>query len=295
MSAFNGIISYGLSRLEGRGGLRGWRWVFIVPGAITVALAIPVLLFITDFPEKAKWLKGEQLALVQKRLDEDRGEDINDKITPKKAVKAFTDPKVWLMSLMLCFVTTGTYVMAFFTPSILNGLGYSVALSQILVSPPYLLAVAVSIVIAIWADRVHKRTSFIVSLYGLTMIGFAMIGWGNNIGCKYAGVFLAITGVNSVTPCVLTFLVNNVPNPSKRAIAVPLQTGFNGIGGIIGSLIFRQQDAPGYRPGLYGAFTANSLGIIITLGFIYYFRRQNERADRDGIILEGVPGFRYTL
>jgi MFS family permease len=31
-SAFSGILAFGLIQLEGRGGLRGWRWIFIFEG-----------------------------------------------------------------------------------------------------------------------------------------------------------------------------------------------------------------------------------------------------------------------
>lgn len=295
MSGFSGIISYGLSTMNGAGGLRGWRWIFIMPGIVTVVLAVPVFLFIADFPEKAKWLQGEELEMVKARLEMDRGEDIKEKLTARKAYRALIDPKVWLMSSTLGAVTTGTYVMAFFTPSILAGFGYSVALSQILVTPPYILSAIVAIGVAFWADRIHRRAPFIVGLFVLTIVGFVMIGWGNNTGCKLTGVFLAITGVNAVTPCVMSFLVNNVPNPTKRQIAVPLQTSFAGIGGVIGSTIFRSQDAPGYRPGLYGAFTVVSIGIIFTIGLTVFFARENRKADKEGKILEGIPGFRYTL
>lgn len=34
-SAFSGILAFGLMQLGGRGGLSGWRWIFIFEGLIT--------------------------------------------------------------------------------------------------------------------------------------------------------------------------------------------------------------------------------------------------------------------
>jgi sugar phosphate permease len=295
VSGFNGIISYGLSTLEGKGGLQGWRWIFIVPGIITVALAVPIFLFVSDFPEKAAWLSPDDLARVRERLEEDRGETLEDKMTFRKALAALSDWKVWLLSSLLFFVTTGSYTMAFFTPSILASFGFNVAMSQILITPPAIFAAFCSIGTAVWADRIQKRSPFIVGYLLLTVTGFVMIGWGNNTGCKLTGIFFAVAGVNCATPTVLTFLANNVVGTSKRQIAVPLQTSMGGLGGIAGSLLFREQDYPKYRPGLYAAFTSMSCAIMITLGLTLYFRRENKKADKEGKILEGLEGFRYTL
>lgn len=71
--------------------------------------------------------------------------------------------------------------------------------------------------------------------------------------------------------------------------------GFGGIGGVAGSLIFRSQDRPHYRPGVYAGITCNFLVIILVVVNSIYFRRENRKADRGEKILEGDPNFRYTI
>ena len=39
-SAFSGLMASGLLQLRGLGGLEGWKWMFIVDGIITIAVAI---------------------------------------------------------------------------------------------------------------------------------------------------------------------------------------------------------------------------------------------------------------
>ncbi|KAJ5488212.1 Major facilitator superfamily domain general substrate transporter [Penicillium expansum] len=278
ISGFNGIISYGLSTLEGLGGRRGWNWIFIIPGAITVFLAIPIFLFLSDFPEKASWLK-----------------QLDDKITIRKALKDLQDWKVWVLASLLFFPTAGSYTMSFFTPSILAGLGYNVALSQILVTPPYLAAAIFAISTGMISDRVRTRSPFIVGFMLLTGAGIIMIGWGQNTACKMAGIYFAVIGNNCAIPTVLAFLSNNIVGSSKRQIAVPLQTSMGAIGGVFGSLVFRQQDYPGYRPGLYASIVCLAVCILITLSITAFFYRENKAADEKGKILERLEGYRYTL
>jgi len=71
--------------------------------------------------------------------------------------------------------------------------------------------------------------------------------------------------------------------------------GFGGVGGIIGSTVFRSQDAPNYRPGIIATMIAAGLTILITAGLTFKFMRANKRAEAGGKPIEGLVGFRYTL
>ena len=62
-----------------------------------------------------------------------------------------------------------------------------------------------------------------------------------------------------------------------------------------GALIFRSQDAPLYRPGVYATITANSLVIVVSLILTIYFRICNRKADRGEMVIEGLATFRYTI
>lgn len=71
--------------------------------------------------------------------------------------------------------------------------------------------------------------------------------------------------------------------------------GAGGIGGIIGSTVFRDQDAPKYGPGIMTCMISNALVIVITLLLTWKFHRANKRAEAGGKAIEGQEGFRYTL
>ncbi|OAG37333.1 hypothetical protein AYO21_08410 [Fonsecaea monophora] len=295
LAAFSGIISYGLSLQHGVGGLEGWRWIFLVPGLITVVLTLPIWFWASEFPEKAKWLAPEELTFLRRQLQDDRAETLDEKLTSAKVLNSVQDWRVWVLSSLLFFVTASVYTLTFFTPTILNSIGFSVEMSQILVTPPYIFGSLVSIATGILADKLHMRSPFIIAHLVLQMLGFVLIGWGPNIGSRMTGIFFSVAGSLSAIPTVYAFLANNVVGASKRQISVPLQTTFGGIGGIAGSLYFRQQDFPNYRPGLYATFTSLGLCLIITSSMGLYFWSQNRKADRKGKILEGLEGFRYTI
>jgi hypothetical protein len=71
--------------------------------------------------------------------------------------------------------------------------------------------------------------------------------------------------------------------------------GFGGIGGIIGGTVFRSQDKPEYRPGIWTCMIACGLMFVITLMMIWKFKRANARVKAGGKPIESLPGFLYTL
>ena len=67
------------------------------------------------------------------------------------------------------------------------------------------------------------------------------------------------------------------------------------VGGIVGSNIFRQQDAPTYVPGLY---TTVAMAVVIITGNVllaFVYRRRNQIAEQSNTPVDGVPGFKYSL
>ena len=86
-------------------------------------------------------------------------------------------------------------------------------------------------------------------------------GLSNQI--RYAGIFLATMGVHSNTPVLLTFNQSNTIDSAARAVSAGILIGCGAVGGIIGSLIFRGQDAPSYGPGLYTTIGLTIVSIIL--------------------------------
>jgi len=134
------------------------------------------------------------------------------------------------------------------------------------------------------------RHSWLIHLSGLPLLGFC-----KTVGVRYFGVFLATTACNANVPCVLTWQANNIRGQWKRALCSATLVGAGGIGGIIGSTVFRDQDKPAYHPGIYATMIASALIIIITLMLDFKFIRANKRVKAGGKPIERLPNFLYTL
>lgn len=66
--AFSGLLAFGIAKMDGVGGLEGWRWIFILEGIVTVLVAIFAFWALYDFPETASFLTEEERAFVVFRL-----------------------------------------------------------------------------------------------------------------------------------------------------------------------------------------------------------------------------------
>lgn len=192
-------------------------------------------------------------------------------------------------------------------------MGFSVAAAQCLVAPPYVFAAILMYGTAWFGDKYHMRGPIlifnaIIALIGLPImvcITFSRLehrhitdvvqGYANNSGAQYFGVFLVTGGANANIPACMAYQANNIRGQWKRAFCSASLVGLGGVGGIAGSLVFRTQDSPLYRPGIYAAIACNLLIIIIVAILSVYFTICNRKQARGQKIIEGQEGFRYTI
>ncbi|KFZ12754.1 hypothetical protein V501_04069 [Pseudogymnoascus sp. VKM F-4519 (FW-2642)] len=263
--AFSGLLAYCISLMDGVGGYGGWQWIFILEGAATIVGGLVAWFFIHDSPNGVKWLDQDEAAFVTAQLAYDGNSTGNAmQEGQKKSVyikEAFCDWQIYLSSLIYIGISTSTYGIVFGLPTIIKNLGYTARIAQLLTIPPYATACAITIVVAHFSDKYKKRGVFVIGSLTASAFGFILaIATSNRrdlSGITYAGCFIACCGFYPAFPGIIAWLANNLAGSYKRAIGMGLQISLGNTGGLIGSNIFRAQDAPAYR-----------LGYGISIGFI---------------------------
>ena len=112
--AFSGLLAYGIQQLDGRSGLAGWQWIFLIEGLIPVALALIIWKILPDSPETAKFLTQPERDLLVRRLANDsnsgQGQVTNsDKIDKKHIIAGLSDWKIWAATVIFWGNTVGVY------------------------------------------------------------------------------------------------------------------------------------------------------------------------------------------
>ncbi|RPA99625.1 MFS general substrate transporter [Choiromyces venosus 120613-1] len=301
-NAFSSILAYGLIQMNGIQGLSGWRWIFIIEGVITVAVAILAYFIIVDFPDKLlqrgkPFLSAVDIEMIKSRIDRDRGESEADPLTWAKVGLHLSDWKLWVYALMFMNAAVPAYALAYFLPIILRGMGYSVGMAQILSAPPYVSAVVIAFGLAWGADKTRLRAPFIATGCLLIIVGLSITAYSTKHSVRYFGIFLGLAGVQNNVPAVLAYQSNNIRMNSKRSVGTALQVGFGAIGGIFASTVFREKDSPKYLNGLWATMGCQFLTLLFLVCMSLYFKKKN-RQHKKGTLdkpIEDHPAFTYTL
>ncbi|KAH7141912.1 major facilitator superfamily domain-containing protein [Dactylonectria macrodidyma] len=297
MGAFGNILAYALSRMKGQAGLNGWRWIFIIEGAITMAVCIAGWFIIIDFPSKAgKFLSPAEKEFVISRINNDRGDAIEDKINLPKILYHLKDWKLYVWAFNLMASTLPGYAYGYFLPIILrDGMGYSSTQSMLLSAPPYLFAAIVAYISGFLGDRFRVRGPIIAAHQLLTAIGMLITVHGERNSVRYFGAFLGIGFLQFCVPGVLTFQANNITSHSKRAVASATCLIGGGLGGIVASVAFTAKESPGYKTGIWTTFGISMVSISLICMTDFYLWRCNKAAKAGKRVNEDMEGWMYTI
>ncbi|OJT03631.1 High-affinity nicotinic acid transporter [Trametes pubescens] len=312
--AFSGLLAYGVSFMSGTGGLLGWSWIFIIEGLFTIFAALIAFAVFVDLPATATFLTPEERAFVINRLKEDNGSvGEEEEFQLHHMTDALLDWKIILWCISNMAITTPMYGASLFLPTIINSLGFSAAISQLLTVPAYMMATITVVICSALSDRIMLRSPFIVGGLVLAFAGYAIEASDASIGVKYFGTFLIVIGANEAAPIIISWLGNNTVGHYKRGIGIGMQVTFGTIGGIIASNAFHVQDAPRYLSGHATVLGFIGMGIVLIPFTALAFWRGNKRRDaaqheeeetgtRVAYTVEELkrmgeraPTFRYTL
>merc|ERR1711939_1078276 len=164
------------------------------------------------------FLNEREIRMCIARVNIDRGDAVAEKFNWKKFLGAGTDLKIWGFAWIFGMTTTVSYALAYFLPIILRvGMGFDVGKSQCLVAPPYGFAGIWMYFTGWYGDKKHLRGPIILVNSVICIIGLPLIGWVDNVGVRYFGVFLVCAGANANIPACMTYQANNIRGHWKRA------------------------------------------------------------------------------
>ncbi|KIW13588.1 hypothetical protein PV08_08777 [Exophiala spinifera] len=101
---FSGYLMSAVIGLDGRGGLRGWQWLYIMDGVISLPIAAASFFVLPDYPETSRvWYLNEGDKAIAKRRMELEGRRKRQPFTKKKVLKILSSWHLWLLPLPIFF------------------------------------------------------------------------------------------------------------------------------------------------------------------------------------------------
>ncbi|PGH29978.1 hypothetical protein GX50_07278 [[Emmonsia] crescens] len=307
--SMSGVLAYFIAGMDGARGYSGWRWIFILEGAATVLAAAASKFFIPDWPETAKFLTEDERKILLHRLATETENAKMDRLDKPAMKRAFTDVKIYLGIVMYIGIVNSGYAVSFFTPTILNELGWTALNAQLMAVPIFACGACTAMLTAVISDRMRHRFTFTILGCIIASVGYIILlrQQSVSLGVRYFAVFAISAGSFMAHPITITWLSNNMGGHYKRGISSAMQIGIGNSGGLIASNLFFPSEAPRYPTG-YGV----SLALIWVCAatciafFLYLYRENRLRAQglRDHLLQlpedevnnlgDDHPSFRFT-
>ncbi|KAH8162179.1 hypothetical protein CIB48_g6072 [Xylaria polymorpha] len=285
--AFSGLLAFAIEKLDGKGGLEGWRWIFLLEGIASVLVGLTLPWTLPDSPAMAGFLDPDEKQHLQRRLEQDAGTasgqvQIDEKFQWKFLRAALTEWRLYFGVIAYWGNSVCLYSFTYSVPTIILQLGYSAANAQLLTIPIYIVGVLSVLLFARIADKKRSRWVFVVTPFCISIIGFIAllsIPHPKYPGLTYAFLFTIPAGVYPPLVGILAWVGNNLAPSWKRAVGMALLISLGNLGGAIGSNIFLEAQKPHYPLG-YGfslGIVVGAVGCVLTLA--YSWDRANKKRD----------------
>ncbi|RYO82255.1 hypothetical protein DL766_008751 [Monosporascus sp. MC13-8B] len=304
-SAFGGLIAYGILFMGGAAGYPGWRWLYIIEGAVTVAVALLCYFVIPSSYTTAYFLNEDDRAVMRRRAEMTEAySGGRGHYTMREFMMAATDIKTWLHSIIQVMSLTVLYGFSVFLPIILRfGFSFSVEQSQYLSIPVFFWGSIVYGIGGYLSDRFGRRFLACILCAPAGVVGYAILLGGNRVpvGVKYFACFLIASCAWMLGGGNLAWLSTNTAPDGKRAASIGLALAIGNIGGIVSGQIYPQTHAPTYTLGHAYSLAAVSLNFCLwwVIRRIYYQREGLKEGMRRGSVAEPpefsdrAPGYKY--
>ncbi|KAI0894989.1 MFS general substrate transporter [Annulohypoxylon nitens] len=293
--AFGGLLASAIGNMGGIRGLSSWRWVFILEGIATVLIGILAFFCITDFPREAKWLTPEERIFVLNKIKNDESRGVP--VTTKDVFAFLGTAKAWFGAIMYFSILVTSYSLSYFTPTIIQTLGYSTIQTQLHSVPPFAAAFGFAVVLAYFSDKVRMRSPFIFLGLALLITGLSILittHGKSHFSAEYAGICLTAMGSFGIGGMIICWYVMNLWGHVERSIGTAWMIGFGNCGGIVATFLFEKKDAPYYHTGYTTCLSMGCLCIASCAGYALYIWRQKKAtyvSEKEGVEMERVMYF----
>ncbi len=236
-----GLIAGSLMSLNGRLGLKGWQWLFLVEAMPAILLSAVVWRVLPDGPLDAKWMEPEERAWLVGQLQKDAeamartGGLAGNHAGGFAALKAILkEPRVALIGLYM-FLTLGSYyAFSFSAPAIyLAHTGWTTNHVGMLIAGIALAGAAAMLLVSWHSDRLRAKVPYIVGLSLLTAAAFAVSGLSRRPWVVVASLGMASVSYYAVQGPSLSLSTTFLDGPAA-AVGIAAINMLSIVGGFVG-------------------------------------------------------------
>ncbi|HKV74381.1 MAG TPA: MFS transporter [Gemmatimonadales bacterium] len=172
----SGALAGPLLAMQGRGGLAGWQWLFLLEGLPAVLAGFLVLRYLPDGPADARWLAPEGRRWLETQLAEDRSRCLERGALSLS--QALANPTVWQLTLIYFLSSCSVYAYSFFSPQIIKGvLGGSNTVAGLIAAAISFCTAGAMLYNASHADRHGNPILHLIVPALVSALGWVLVSW----------------------------------------------------------------------------------------------------------------------
>ncbi|KAH7556619.1 hypothetical protein BM1_06053 [Bipolaris maydis] len=281
--AFGGLLAGAITGgMEGTGGLRGWRWLFIIEGAATIVWAGIASFLLLDFPANTKRLTDRERLIATARL---RGSGIQTYVSGDVRIGKLKSFRLAIMDwrtigfVLGYMVIVGSSTLSYFYPTLVNGLGYKdTVTAQYMTVPIYAVAFVCTAVTTYFADAISMHRGLVIACWlTFSLITSILVCVIYNFTARYALLVLMAAGLWSSNAVSLSYASATFGSmePEVRAIAIALVNALGNLAQIYGAYLFPADDKPKYLMGFGVISGMLGFGVVVYIFLHVTLRRKD--------------------
>jgi MFS transporter, ACS family, tartrate transporter len=242
-------VSGALMGLEGKG-FSGWQWMFLIEGLPAIVLGTIVFWTLSDKPEDARWLQGDERSWLLERLASERRQETRP--DSGKFWEVLIAPRIWLLSLVYFGVSTTMYGVTLWLPSVIRALsGFTYFWTGVIAVLPFLVTVVTMVLVGMRSDRTGERRWHTAIPAFIAATGLIIAGYGNSTVVVVAGLALGLAFAEGMVGPFWAMATSQMAGLSAAA-GIAVINSLANLGGYFGPDIigFFRQIGGGFRGGL---------------------------------------------
>ena len=251
-------LSESLLALDGRLGLAGWQWLFLVEGFPAVVLGVVAIWFLTDRPEQAGWLPAKEREWLSDLMARERR--AREAQHRGSHWRALLDGRVLLICFIYFLNTLVTYGVFLWLPRILrDASGLRGAALSTITSIPFVVALVGMVLIGRHSDRTGERKRHVAACAILGAIGLVLAAFfQNHVGMIVLSFAICQLGQRSVQG-VFWAIPPMVLGGTAAAAGIAFINSVGNLGGFVGPTVM------GWLRGASGNYSSGLLVLAFAL------------------------------
>lgn len=287
------LLAAAILEMRGIGGKPGWFYLFLLEGILTVVIGFVSYLYLPQSPVATKsilyrrqWYTERQESIMINRLlrdDPAKGlTAIKEPATWADVKSAWGDSSMWgLYFLGLIAYIPATPVQGYLSLTLRN-LGFSTFDSNMLSIPSAVLQIILMLILAKSSEYFQERTfhCFVGEFWVMPLLIALLALPAHGRSWTRFTLTTMISGYPYFHPILSAWISENSFNVKKRALTAATYNVIVQIGSVVGSQIYRADDAPYYYRGNKVLVSICALTLVTLLVQRFWLQLLNKRKER---------------